>query len=90
MTVADAYAVVVLVVRRPTVGPRKDALNQLSGRELLGSRLLLLLLLLLRRLQLLSGRRRRSLAVSSCVAIQIVDRRGCDVVWCGRAVVDAL
>lgn len=92
MTVADAYAVVVLLaVRRPTTGPRKDALNQLSGRELLRSRLrLLLLLLLLRRLQLLS-RRRRSLAVPSGVAIQIVDRRGCDVVWCGgAAVADAL
>lgn len=86
---ADAYAVVVLAVRRPTIGPRKDALNQLSGRELLRSRLGLLLLLLLRRLQLLS-RRRRSLAVPSGVAIQIVDRRGCDVVWCGGAVADAL
>lgn len=75
MTVADAYAVVVLVVRRPTIGPRKDALNQLSGRELLRRSLRLLLLLLLRRLQLLS-RRRRSLAVPSGVAIQIVDRRG--------------
>jgi hypothetical protein len=50
VTVADAYALVVLAVRRPTIGPRKYALNQFSSRPLLGRsclRLSLNLLLLL-------------------------------------------
>jgi hypothetical protein len=49
VTVTDAYAVVVLAVRRPTIGPRKYALNQFSSRPLLSRcclRLSLSLLLL--------------------------------------------